>query len=90
MNAPLRHPKPIPHPRRLGQCAEAILEVLAEYRISGAQFFKNHHARVEFTFNGRALVHHFPTTPKDGDNAAKRHRSKLIKLIEGNRPMVRP
>lgn len=77
-----RQPKPIPHPRRLGECAEAIVDVLAEYGITGAQFFKSRHARVEFTYRGVAMVYRFPTTPKSSSEAAKRHRAKLVKLIE--------
>lgn len=77
-----RAPKPIPRPRKLGACAVAIIDVLGEHGVSG-EFFKTKHARVEFVFAGRPLTFHFPCTPRDDDNAAKRVRSKLQKLIAG-------
>lgn len=78
-----RAPQPIKRPRRLGACAAAILDLLQERGITGAQFFKTKHARVEFTYQGRALVYHFPTTPRDDGFAVKRHTARVVKLIEG-------
>ncbi len=78
---PERQPKPIPHPRKLGACAVALLDLLRECGVTHAQFFKTHHARVEFTFIGKPIVYHFPCTPRSDDVAAKRHRSKLAKIM---------
>lgn len=76
-----RAPKPIPHPRKLGPCAVAVLDLLQENGVTYPQFFKTHHARVEFVFRGRELVYHFPCTPRSDGQAVKRHRSKLAKLM---------
>lgn len=78
---PERLPKPIPRPRKLGVCAIAILDLLAERGVTGARFFKTHHARVEFDYLGRPIVFYFACTPKSGDVAAKRTRAKLAKLM---------
>lgn len=78
---PERAPKPIPHPRKLGACAIAVLDELQARGVTHPQFFKNHHARVEFEYLGRPMMFHFPCTPRDGDIAAKRARAKLQKLM---------
>lgn len=77
--------KPIPHPRRLGACAVAIMDVLDRHGIAGAEFFKPRHAVVKFEYRGHRLTYHFPTTPRSADNACKRHSARLEKLIEGVR-----
>lgn len=80
-----RQVKPVPHPRKLGPCAIAVLDELQLRGVTHPQFFKTHHARVEFVFAGRALKFYFACTPRCADTAAKRTRAQLQKLM-GVRP----
>jgi len=74
---------PIKRPRKLGEVAEAIVKLLHERRITGAQFFKSKHARVEFEHNGKLVVFYFACTPKDPTAQAQRARRNLTAIIDG-------
>lgn len=78
---PDRIEQPIPHPRRLGPTARAIVDMLHEHKITGAQFYKRKHARVEFEFGGRPFVYHFACTPRSDDDSVKQAKKAIAKMI---------
>lgn len=78
---PERIEQPIPHPRRLGPTARAIVEFFHEHKITGAKFYKRKHARVEFIFGGKSYIHHFPCTPRCDDASAALSTKALAKMI---------
>lgn len=74
---------PIPHPRRLGEVAVAILDALREEGIKDPQFFKRKHALVRFEIPGVPGTHtyHFPCTPRSPTHFARLNAQWLKRQI---------
>lgn len=63
--------KPLKEPRRLGPVARAIVDLLQNYGITGARFYKTKHFRVEFEVFEETVSAHFACTPRDDGRAAR-------------------
>jgi hypothetical protein len=86
----MRYDKPVPRPRKLGEVAETIVNVLHAERISNAEFFKHKHGIVRFVVGGWEIEHYFPCTPSSPSQDSKIHKRKITRKIEWARANAKP
>ena len=67
--------------RKCRPVGRAIADWLHDHKATDVSWFKTVHGHVHFTICGKDYSLVFPTTPRDGDNAAKRALAALRKMV---------